>query len=95
VLEGISAGKIASVAAASDGRGGPRRPSARHRAGRAAALGVALSLYDQGDFVLGVWVLLAPVWCIPAAQLAVAFATAVVVHLGINVVGYAIGARRS
>jgi CDP-2,3-bis-(O-geranylgeranyl)-sn-glycerol synthase len=62
---------------------------------RQSVAGVLLSLYDQGDFVLGVWLALAPIWVMTAAQAAAAFACVAVIHLLVSVVGYAIGARRS
>lgn len=60
---------------------------------RRGAAGVALSLLDQGDLVLGIWVALLPVWAMPAWLAVVAFAAVGAIHAGINVVGYAIGAR--
>jgi CDP-diglyceride synthetase len=64
----------------------------RRRGGLAGAALVAL---DQGDLVLGAWLLLAPVWTMAVWQAAVAFAVVSAVHLVVNVVGYAVGARRS
>jgi CDP-2,3-bis-(O-geranylgeranyl)-sn-glycerol synthase len=64
-------------------------PGAR---GRGVA-GVLLSIFDQGDFVPVVWLLLAPLWVMPAGDLLLAFLTVVGVHLALNVVGFAIGAR--
>jgi len=55
--------------------------------------GVALVIFDQGDFVLGVWAALLPLWRMPWRDVARAFAIVVAVHMVINVVGYAIGAR--
>ena len=52
-----------------------------------------LAIYDQGDFVPVVWLALAPIWVMPPAELAVAFVMVVLVHLLINVIGFAIGAR--
>jgi len=60
---------------------------------RRSALGVLLSLYDQADFVPGIWLLLCPIWTMSVAQAAVAFAVVTAVHLVLNVVGWAIGAR--
>jgi hypothetical protein len=62
---------------------------------RGTAAGLALTVLDQGDFVLAIWLLLAPVWRMPARQALDAFATVAAVHSGVNVVGYAIGARTS
>jgi CDP-2,3-bis-(O-geranylgeranyl)-sn-glycerol synthase len=55
--------------------------------------GALLSLYDQADFVLAVWVLLLPIWTMSVSQAAVVFVVVTAVHLVINVVGYAVGAR--
>jgi hypothetical protein len=60
---------------------------------RLSAAGVALVVLDQGDFVLGAWLTLAPIWCMTVAQAAVAFAVVAAVHFAVNVVGWAIGAR--
>src|SRR5207249_1492301 len=58
-----------------------------------SALGILLTLLDQGDFVFGIWLTLLPVWVMSPAQALLAFAVVVVVHLGVNLLGYAIGAR--
>jgi CDP-diglyceride synthetase len=55
--------------------------------------GVLLSVYDQADFVLAIWVLLLPIWAMSVGQAAIAFVAVTAVHLVINVVGYAVGAR--
>ena len=55
--------------------------------------GALFSLYDQADFVLAIWVLLLPIWTMSVGEAAVAFAVVTAVHLLINVVGYAVGAR--
>lgn len=60
---------------------------------RKTAGGVLLSFYDQADFVLAIWVLLLPIWTMSVAQAAIAFVVVTAVHLAINVVGYAVGAR--
>jgi hypothetical protein len=57
--------------------------------------GLALALLDQADFVLGSWLMLAPLWRMRPHQVAEAFALVAAVHSGVNVVGYAIGARES
>lgn len=62
---------------------------------RGGAVGVALTTLDQGDLVLGIWVCLAPVHVIPVATVLLAFVLVSLVHLVVNVVGYAIGARTS
>jgi CDP-diacylglycerol--serine O-phosphatidyltransferase len=58
-------------------------------------LGVALAVHDQADFVLGAWPLLAPIWRMSARELAEAFAIVAGVHMGVNLAGYALGARTS
>jgi hypothetical protein len=63
------------------------------RAGSPA--GVALAIHDQADFVLGAWPLLAPIWRMSASELAEAFAVVAGVHMGVNLAGYALGARTS
>jgi CDP-2,3-bis-(O-geranylgeranyl)-sn-glycerol synthase len=60
---------------------------------RRGAGGVVLSLLDQGDLVLGIWVALLPVWVMPVWLAAIAFAAISTIHAGINVVGYAVGVR--
>lgn len=62
---------------------------------RRSAVGALFVLIDQGDFVLGAWLLLLPIWVMPPSAAAVAFAAVVMVHLAVNVVGYALGARKS
>jgi hypothetical protein len=64
-------------------------PGARAR----SPLGIALAIHDQADFVLGAWPLFLPVWRMSARELAEAFATVAAVHLGVNLAGYALGAR--
>jgi hypothetical protein len=43
--------------------------------------------------VLAIWVLLLPIWTMSVGEAAIAFAVVTAVHLLINVVGYALGAR--
>ena len=62
---------------------------------RRSSAGVLISILDQGDFVIGIWLFLTPIWVIPPAQAAVAFAAVAAVHMVINVIGYALGIRRS
>ena len=57
--------------------------------------GVALALLDQGDFVLGSRLTLAPMWRMSARETLESFAVVAAVHSAVNVVGYAIGARSS
>ena len=58
-----------------------------------SALGVVLAIHDQADFVLAAWPLLAPIWRMRAREVAEAFAVVAGVHLAVNLVGYATGAR--
>ena len=62
---------------------------------RRSLLGAAISIFDQGDFVIGVWLALVPIWVMSVAQALTAFIAVVLVHAIINVIGYAIGARTS
>lgn len=62
------------------------------RRGPAGWLFLAL---DQFDLVLGVWVALLVVWVMPLPTLLAAIALVTVIHLAINVVGYAVGARQA
>jgi CDP-diacylglycerol--serine O-phosphatidyltransferase len=58
-----------------------------------SALGTALAIHDQADFVLGAWPLLLPVWRMSARQVAEAFAVVAGAHVAVNLAGYALGAR--
>jgi hypothetical protein len=58
-----------------------------------SALGVALAIHDQADFVIGAWPLFLPVWRMSAREVAEAFASVAAVHLAVNLAGYALGAR--
>jgi hypothetical protein len=55
--------------------------------------GVAISLFDQTDFVLAAWLLLRPVYRMSLREVIDASLTVTAVHLPINVIGYALGAR--
>ena len=57
--------------------------------------GVLISIYDQADFVPAVWILLLPIWTMSVTQAVICFAVVAAVHMLINVVGYAVGARSS
>lgn len=57
--------------------------------------GVALTVWDQADFVPVTCLLLAPIWRMPAREALAAFAGVAAVHVPINLIGYAIGARKS
>jgi hypothetical protein len=62
---------------------------------RTGPTGIALTVLDQGDLVLGAWVTLLPIWAMAVWQAAVAFVAISAIHLVINVIGYAIGARQA
>jgi CDP-2,3-bis-(O-geranylgeranyl)-sn-glycerol synthase len=62
---------------------------------RRGPLGVALSIFDQADFVLVAWLLLLPLWTMSVVQAVIVFAVVAVVHVGVNLVGFGIGARGS
>jgi hypothetical protein len=60
---------------------------------RLTPAGLALVVYDQADFVPAIALMLLPVWQMPLETVAIGFVAVAVVHLGVNVIGYAIGAR--
>ena len=60
---------------------------------RTTPLGIALIVFDQADFVPAIALALLPVWTMPLGTLVLGFAAVAAVHFGVNVVGYAIGAR--
>lgn len=62
---------------------------------RTSPLGVAISVWDQADWVPTAWLLLRPIWRMPARQAVGAFVLVGVVHIPINLIGYAIGARQT
>jgi hypothetical protein len=62
---------------------------------RRGALGAAISLIDQADWVPTAWLLLAPVWRMRPGEAARAAAWVAAVHVPVNLVGYAWGARTS
>jgi CDP-diglyceride synthetase len=55
--------------------------------------GVVISIVDQADWVPAAWLLLRPVWRMNARETLEVFVLAVAVHVPINLIGYAIGAR--
>ena len=57
--------------------------------------GLAISVADQVDFAVAALVLLRPIWRWSARDAAEVLAVVTAVHLQLNVVGYAIGARSS
>jgi CDP-2,3-bis-(O-geranylgeranyl)-sn-glycerol synthase len=58
-------------------------------------IGTVLSIYDQGDLVLGSALALRPVWRASAGEVAGAFLVVSAVHLSLNVAVYAAGARET
>ena len=60
---------------------------------RAASPRTPLAIHDQADFVLVAWPLLAPALAHVGARAGEAFAVVAGVHLAVNLVGYALGAR--
>jgi hypothetical protein len=62
---------------------------------RSSAAGIALAVFDQGDFVPGSRFTLAPLWRMSASETVGAFAVVSAVHSAVNVIGYVIGARSS
>jgi hypothetical protein len=57
--------------------------------------GIAISLFDQADFVFATWLLLRPAFRMSAGQALDAAAVVTMVHLPLNVLGYLVGARTS
>jgi hypothetical protein len=60
---------------------------------RGGLSGFALTVLDQGDLVLGIWICLLAVYGMPLWIVALGFVIVSAIHLVVNVVGYAIGAR--
>jgi hypothetical protein len=60
---------------------------------RPSAAGLAFSIYDQADWVPVAALLLRPVWRMSAREVAQVFALVAAIHVPVNLVGYAIGAR--
>ncbi len=60
---------------------------------RRSPAGLAISVYDQADWVPVAALLLRPVWRMSAREVALVFALVATVHVPVNLVGYAIGAR--
>jgi len=60
---------------------------------RRSVLGVAISFYDQADWVPTAWLLLSPIWRMSVREAVEMFALVAAVHVPINLIGYAIGAR--
>jgi len=62
---------------------------------RSTLLGRVLSLWDQGDFVLGGALALLPIWVITWREAVASFVVVAALHLAISVVGYALGVRKT
>jgi hypothetical protein len=62
---------------------------------RGGAAGTVVSIADQADFAVAILLFLRPVWRWNRREAAEIIATATAAHLVTNVIGYAIGARRS
>jgi CDP-archaeol synthase len=62
---------------------------------RRTPFGIALSIYDQADWVPLTALLLRPAYRMPPRDVASAFAVVAAVHVPINLIGYALGARRT
>ncbi len=60
---------------------------------RRSPAGIALTVWDQADFVPFVVLFLAPLWTMPFVHAVTAFAVDATVHFAINLIGYAVGAR--
>jgi CDP-archaeol synthase len=56
---------------------------------------VALTLLDQADFVLVAWPLLLPLYRMPPREAAECFAAVAAAHVPINLLGRALGVRRT
>jgi hypothetical protein len=62
---------------------------------RTDPVGLAIVLADQVDFAVAALALLRPVWRWSARDAAEVLAVVTAAHLSLNVVGYAVGARKS
>ncbi len=62
---------------------------------RMSLFGIALTIFDQADFVPGVWLTLSPLWLMSPVQALVVFVFVLIGHSMINVLGYAFGARKT
>ena len=62
---------------------------------RRSFAGTLISIWDQGDFVPGVFVALLPIYRMTLPQIIWSFAVVAGLHLAISVVGFALGARKT
>jgi CDP-2,3-bis-(O-geranylgeranyl)-sn-glycerol synthase len=60
---------------------------------RSSWSGRAITLLDQGDLVIGIWVCLLPIHVLSVWEALLAFVVISAVHFAINLVGFAVGAR--
>ena len=60
---------------------------------RRSPMGVVISLIDQADWVPAAWILLSPVWRMSPEEASGVFVLVAALHVPINLIGYAIGAR--
>jgi hypothetical protein len=60
---------------------------------RASPAGVAISIFDQADWVPMAWLLVRPLWAMSVREAAQVFLLVAAIHVPINLIGYAIGAR--
>jgi len=62
---------------------------------RHSPAGLVTSIFDQADWVPIAALLLRPIWRMTAREIAMVFVLVVAVHVPINVIGYALGARKA
>jgi len=62
---------------------------------RRSPAGIAISIFDQADWVPVAALMLRPVWQMSVREIVEVFALVTAVHVPINLVGYAVGARTS
>ena len=62
---------------------------------RASPTGVAISIFDQADWIPVAALMLRPVWKLSPRETAEVFTLVAAIHVPINLVGYAVGARTS
>jgi hypothetical protein len=55
--------------------------------------GRAITLLDQGDLVIGIWICLLPIHVLNVFEGVLAFVVISAIHFGVNLVGFAVGAR--
>src|SRR5215212_7323404 len=60
---------------------------------RSSWSGRAITLLDQGDLVIGIWVCLLPIHVLSVPEALLAFVVISAIHFAVNVVGFAVGAR--